>query len=168
MERIRLGVKMKEITYYCQNNESMIKAVTYGFQSDFSDRGAVTLGTGTGVLHFNPEYKVSSILIMEHETLIDEEKQIKTGRLKPLREYERFDVLEKAKDYYEMNREQLLQLYEGRYIAILGDRVIDNDDNFNELANRVYSVYGYITIYMPKVVKDKKIFNIPSPIIEND
>jgi hypothetical protein len=79
---------------------------------------------------------------------------------------EDINMLELAQKYYEEHRESLLRKYEGRYIAILNNKVIGSGKNFSKLAQRVYKKYGYQTIYMPFVEAKKKIVKIPSPRIK--
>ena len=79
---------------------------------------------------------------------------------------EDINVLELAQKYYEEHKESLFRKYEGKYIAILNNKVIGSDKDFPKLAQRVYKKYGYQTIYMPFVEVKKKIFKIPSPIIK--
>jgi len=70
-----------------------------------------------------------------------------------------------AKIFFEANRQKLLANYEGKYIAILNEEVVDADDDFSTLAERVYSRYGYKDIYMPKVERKGTILHIPTPQI---
>ena len=79
---------------------------------------------------------------------------------------EDINVLELAQKYYEEHKESLFRKYEGKYIAILNDKVIGSDKDFPKLAQRVYKKYGYQTIYMPFVEARKKIVKIPSPKIK--
>ena len=79
---------------------------------------------------------------------------------------EDINVLELAQKYYEENEEGLLKKYEGRYIAVLNNKVIGSGKDFSKLAQRVYNKYGYQTIYMPFVEAKKKIVKIPSPRIK--
>lgn len=79
---------------------------------------------------------------------------------------EDINVLELAQKYYEENIESLLRKYEGKYIAILNNKVIGSGKDFSKLAQRAYRKYGYQTIYMPFVEAKKKIVKIPSPRIK--
>lgn len=99
---------------------------------------------------------------------IEDVHRKKTGELeieKPVIP-EDINVLELAQKYYEEHEERLLRKYEGRYIAILNDKVIGSGKDFSKLAQRVYKKYGYQTIYMPFVEAKKKIVKIPSPRIK--
>jgi len=80
---------------------------------------------------------------------------------------EGINVLELAQNYYKTHRESLLRKYEGKYIAILNNKVIGSGKDFSNLAQRVYKKYGYQTIYMPFVVAKERILIIPSPTIKN-
>lgn len=79
---------------------------------------------------------------------------------------EDINVLELAQKYYEEHKESLLRKHEGKYIAILNNKLIGSDQDFPKLAQRVYRKYGYQTIYMPFVEAKKKIVKIPSPKIK--
>ena len=70
---------------------------------------------------------------------------------------------QEAKAFFETNIRKLLDKYEGKYIAVLNREVIDADDDFSLLAERVYSRYGYKDIYMPKVDRKGTILHIPAP-----
>lgn len=157
---------MENIGYHSQTAEITAKLVAYGFQTKIHDYGKLEVEGWSGIFHTAPEYKVSSILIAEGEILTIEEKPKATSSLESLREYERFSILERARKYYEMNKEELLKIYERKYIAILDERIVDFDDDFATLANRIYNNYGYITIYMTRVEKYNNIVNIPSPTIK--
>jgi hypothetical protein len=64
---------------------------------------------------------------------------------------------DKAKEYFERNKEALALKYEGKYVAILNSQVVDSDSDFSALAERVYKKHGYISIYMPFVAKKTQI-----------
>jgi len=70
---------------------------------------------------------------------------------------------QEAKAFFEANHKKLLAKYEGKYIAILNREVMDVDDYFSLLAERVYNRYSYRDIYMPKVERRKTILHIPTP-----
>jgi cell division GTPase FtsZ len=75
---------------------------------------------------------------------------------------------QEATAFFEANRRKLLDKYEGKYLAILNRKVIDADDDFSLLAERVYSHYGYKDIYMPRVERGKTILHIPTPQIRRN
>jgi len=79
---------------------------------------------------------------------------------------EEITEIREAKVFFQANREKLLAEYEGKYIAILGGKVMDTDEDFSVLAERVYSRYGYKDIYMPKVERKETILHIPTPQIK--
>jgi len=61
-----------------------------------------------------------------------------------------------------MNRLGLLEKYEGKYVAILGEKIVDVDEDKRKLAKRVYGKYGYRPIYIEKV-GEKKPVRLPAP-----
>ena len=69
----------------------------------------------------------------------------------------------RARTFFKSNHSKLLAKYEGKYIAILNTEVIDADDDFSLLAERVYRRHGYKDIYMPKVERKGTILHIPTP-----
>jgi cell division protein FtsZ len=73
---------------------------------------------------------------------------------------------QKARAFFEANRQELLAKYEGKHIAILNGKVVGADDDFSTLAEGVYNRYGYKDIYMPKIKKERTILHIPTPQIK--
>lgn len=65
--------------------------------------------------------------------------------------------------FYRANKERLLQEYEGKFVAIMGGQVVDSDENFPRLAERVYQKFGYQDIFMPKVDREPSPVHLPSP-----
>lgn len=70
-----------------------------------------------------------------------------------------------AKDlaWYEGNKRKLLRRYGGEYVAIINKRVVDHDEEFGPLAQRVFKRYGVRSIAMPRVVPGEEVADIPSP-----
>lgn len=73
-------------------------------------------------------------------------------------------IIERGQDYLKSHLEQLLQHYEGHYIAILNDQIVDADKDISELAGRVYHKFGYQTIFMPFVSKEPDVTFVLSTI----
>lgn len=74
-----------------------------------------------------------------------------------------FMKIQEAKEYFRENKSEILKRYEGRFVAILENSVVDDDEDFSELAQRVYSKYGYGAIYMPFVESEPTVIRMPSP-----
>lgn len=72
-----------------------------------------------------------------------------------------------ARAFFESQREHLLAEYEGKYVAILNGKVIDADEDFAQLAERVYRREGYRDIFMPLVERRPAVLTIPSPHVKN-
>jgi hypothetical protein len=70
---------------------------------------------------------------------------------------------EGGKAYFQRNKDLLTYHYNGEYIAILNDTVIDHDANFSALAQRIYKKIGYISIYMPLVTLKRRVLRFESP-----
>ena len=84
-------------------------------------------------------------------------KRLKSRKLEEITQFN------ESRSFYKANLEALLRQYEGKYVAILDQRVIDSDVDFSRLAERVFKCVGYRDIYMPKVQRKAKVVSIPSP-----
>lgn len=71
---------------------------------------------------------------------------------------------EEGKAYYERNKDVLTRKYNGEYIAIWDNEVIDDDTSFSALAQRVYKKLGYVSIYMPFVTSKRQVLRFESPM----
>jgi len=72
-------------------------------------------------------------------------------------------TFEEGKAYFERNKKTLVRHYEGKYIAIWENKVLDSDTNFSSLAERVYEKLGYVSIYMPFVTSKRRTLRFESP-----
>ena len=72
---------------------------------------------------------------------------------------------ERAVAYFGDNRDEIQKAFSGKFVAIWEDTILDSDEDFSELANRVYGQYGYLPIYMPFVGRKLKL-QFPSPILK--
>lgn len=68
-----------------------------------------------------------------------------------------------AQAFFEAHRQDLLTEYESKYVAILDGQVVDSDDDFAPLAERVYRRVGYRDVFMPRVERQPSVMRIPSP-----
>lgn len=75
------------------------------------------------------------------------------------------DSFEAAVAFFEQHREKLLEDYQGKFVAIVDQKVVDSDTDGVALALRVYEKYGYREIYMPKVERTPRVVNIPTPFL---
>jgi hypothetical protein len=73
------------------------------------------------------------------------------------------DDLQESIAWYETNRARLVSRYEGSYVAIIGNRVVDHDDDFEKLSERVFDRFGVRSIFMPKVEKSQTTVHVRSP-----
>lgn len=73
------------------------------------------------------------------------------------------EIFEKEKSFYNQNKEELLKQYEGKYVAIIGEEVIDSDSDFSSLAGRVLPKSNYSPVFMPLVEKEERQFKIATP-----
>ncbi len=72
-------------------------------------------------------------------------------------------AFEEGKAYYERNKNLLTRKYNGEYIAIWDNEVMDHDTSFSALAQRVYKKLGYVSIYMPFVTSKRRVLRFESP-----
>ncbi len=75
------------------------------------------------------------------------------------------DDLAHSMAWFQTHRARLLRRYRGQYVAILGERVIDQDRDFHALATRVFRRLGPRPVFMPKVTEEERAVRLPSPSV---
>ena len=65
--------------------------------------------------------------------------------------------------WYEEKKDEYLQKYEGKYIALLNGELLDSDISLSQMATRVYAKHGYKAIFMTLVTRQTKPYRIASP-----
>lgn len=65
--------------------------------------------------------------------------------------------------WFDRNRERLSARHRGEFLAILGERVLDHDPDFDALARRVFDRAGGQPLYMPHVVDPQPTRRVRSP-----
>jgi hypothetical protein len=65
--------------------------------------------------------------------------------------------------WYEKNRQALSREYGGEYIAVIDRKVVDHDESFEALAERVFASEGPRNIFMPLVASTKRPLRVASP-----
>ena len=75
------------------------------------------------------------------------------------------EEFEEAVKFFNANKERLVKDYKNKFIAIVDNEVVDFDEDFSGLAERVYKKYGYRSIYMPKVTREPEVAHIPTPFL---
>lgn len=93
------------------------------------------------------------------ETAPPELKDIKRGE----KEQASFD---EDVRYYRENLSYFLNKYKGKYIAFINKAVVDKDEDFSQLAKRVFARHGNRDIFMPKVTEKEEVVHIPTPFLE--
>jgi hypothetical protein len=73
------------------------------------------------------------------------------------------DALSREMRWYERNRERLVAEFDGEYIAVVGNRVIDHDEHFEALAERVFAREGAHEVFMPRVGAYGRSAHVRSP-----
>jgi len=71
-------------------------------------------------------------------------------------------AFEEGKAYYERNKDFLTRKYNGEYIAIWNNGILDHDTSFSSLAQRVYEKLGYVSVYMPFVTSKCQVLRLES------
>jgi len=71
--------------------------------------------------------------------------------------------LKREQRWFERHRERLLRKYAGQYVAIVGEAVLDHDEDFESLAERVFATQGVRDIFMPRVSAAEPAVRIRSP-----
>ena len=66
--------------------------------------------------------------------------------------------------YYRDNLHTFLEQYNRKYIAIIGNNIVDIDADFSSLAKRIYMKFGYREIFMTRVEAPRTV-NIPTPFL---
>jgi hypothetical protein len=75
-------------------------------------------------------------------------------------------------EVFETNRQAFLRIkdslldnpeYSGKFVAIYGGEIVDQDEDNRELARRVYSEHGYAPIYIGKIERERRVVEMPSP-----
>ncbi|MEK9150089.1 MAG: DUF5678 domain-containing protein, partial [Candidatus Desantisbacteria bacterium] len=75
---------------------------------------------------------------------------------------------EEMKAFLEMEEELLKKYPKGRFVAVLGGRVIADGDNEIELAMRVYEEQGYLPIHIGCLGVEPEVIEMLSPEGVND
>jgi hypothetical protein len=73
------------------------------------------------------------------------------------------DELGDAMEWYRKNQEALLREYQGEYIAIVDNAVMDHDADFSTLATRVFDRIGVRPVLMPRVTEGLERVHVRSP-----
>lgn len=65
--------------------------------------------------------------------------------------------------WYDAHKAALLRRYRGKHIAVLNKKVVDQDENFGALAQRVYAQFGVRPIFMPLCEDPEPVMHFYSP-----
>ncbi|MBE3597603.1 MAG: hypothetical protein IMX02_01935 [Limnochordaceae bacterium] len=72
-------------------------------------------------------------------------------------------ALQTDMEWFEANRSRLLEAYGGLYVAIVDQQVVDSDEEFARLAQRVFARFGPRPVFMPRVTPEERTVRVPSP-----
>lgn len=75
------------------------------------------------------------------------------------------DPRERDWQWYERNRARLAKRYKDEYVAILDERVVDHDRDFEALSLRVASEHRR-SAFMPKVSAKERVLRVRSPRLD--
>lgn len=67
--------------------------------------------------------------------------------------------------YFEAHKEELLRQYEGKFVAILHNEVVDSDEDFEALGERVIKRFGVRAMLVTEVTREPEIIYIPTPFL---
>jgi len=79
---------------------------------------------------------------------------------------EKLQRLDKAKVKFEQLLPELLKEHEGEYAAVVDDQVEIHEDKY-KLFKIVLEKYGYKTMYVNKITREKRVIRLRSPRIIN-
>jgi hypothetical protein len=65
--------------------------------------------------------------------------------------------------WYERERTNLLERYEGRHLAVVDQEVVDDDADLEALASRVAERYGMRSVFMPLCGSEERVIDVRSP-----
>lgn len=72
-------------------------------------------------------------------------------------------TLAEERVWFEQNRRSLTKQYEGQYLAIVNQSVVDHDKDFGSLAPRVFERFGVKPIFMPFCETKTETLKLRSP-----
>ena len=74
-------------------------------------------------------------------------------------------IFEREKNFFGKLKKILFndRTYANKFIAIIDDKIVDSDYDRSMLAERVYTKYGYVQLFIGKVVKQEIYRKLPSP-----
>jgi hypothetical protein len=74
-------------------------------------------------------------------------------------------IFEKNRDSFLTMKETLLlnRDYVNKFVAVIDGKIADSDYDRSALAERVYTRYGYIQLFIGKVEQQKRYKELPSP-----
>lgn len=64
---------------------------------------------------------------------------------------------------FQRKRAQLLQRYEGQFVALYHGRVAGHGPDDEELARRMYERLGDVAFYIARVERHPTVYDLPSP-----
>ncbi|MEW6621463.1 MAG: DUF5678 domain-containing protein [bacterium] len=76
-------------------------------------------------------------------------------------------VLKEKEAYLKMEKE-LIEKYQGKFVALLNGEVVGVGEDEIELAMRIYKEKGYVPMYIGQVGVKEQVFRVPSPRIKKE
>ncbi len=73
------------------------------------------------------------------------------------------NALAQEQQAFRRKRTQLLQRYEGQFVALYKGRLVGYGTDDEELALRMYKKLGDAPFYIAKVEKEPTVYELPSP-----
>lgn len=73
------------------------------------------------------------------------------------------DPLDPDIKWFTQHKADLCVDFAGKYVAIIDKKVVDSDERFGPLAERVFGKFGVRSIFMPKCVIGERVIQVRSP-----
>jgi len=73
------------------------------------------------------------------------------------------DPLDPDIKWFAQHKADLCVDFAGKYVAIIDKKVVDSDERFGPLAERVFGKFGVRSIFMPKCVTGERVIQARSP-----
>ncbi len=71
--------------------------------------------------------------------------------------------LEASERWYGRNAQRLLRRYPGKWLAIIDERLVDSDADWEALSDRVFDRFGVRSFFMPRAEAGERVVKLRSP-----
>ncbi len=95
------------------------------------------------------------------KALVERSIEVETQKSRPAES--RLSEIARDIDWFDANKAGLLAQYEGQYVAVLSEQIVDHDHDVEALAMRVTERYGWRTVYIPRCQRSPRVIDVRSP-----